>query len=181
MYCTLELQYMQWWHWCKLSVGVALNARFTTNGMCAKNNTHMYVVRTSNNKVIPMEWSRWMTSNNACEPGDQVIVRANGDDERDLVRWTLLLLDATVRSFVFKPLGLSNRNKMVLCAGYEGCVGFSLHTKNVRSVQLIVERRGCCCNHSAGVALKCTVRHEQNVCKEEHPDICGANQWCAEV
>jgi len=30
------------------SVGVALNVRFTTNTMCAKNNTHMYVVQTSN-------------------------------------------------------------------------------------------------------------------------------------
>ena len=26
---------------CKLSVGDALNVRFTTNGMCAKNNTHI--------------------------------------------------------------------------------------------------------------------------------------------
>jgi len=38
---------------CNLSVGVALNVRFTTNGMCAKNNTHTYVARTS---II--EWSR---------------------------------------------------------------------------------------------------------------------------
>jgi len=35
-----------------LSVGVALNVRFTTNGMCTKNNTHIYVARTSNNRVI---------------------------------------------------------------------------------------------------------------------------------
>jgi len=35
---------------CNLSPGVALNARFTTNGMCAKNNTHMYVARTNNNR-----------------------------------------------------------------------------------------------------------------------------------
>jgi len=34
----------------QLSVGVALNARFTTNGMCAKNNT-IYMARTSNNKI----------------------------------------------------------------------------------------------------------------------------------
>ena len=40
------------WYCCNLSSGVALNARFTTNGMCEKNNTHMYVVRTSNNRVI---------------------------------------------------------------------------------------------------------------------------------
>ena len=37
---------------CNFSVGVALNVRFTKNGMCAKNNTHMYVARTSNNRVI---------------------------------------------------------------------------------------------------------------------------------
>jgi len=30
----------------------ALNSRFTTNGMCAKNNTLIYVARTSNNRVI---------------------------------------------------------------------------------------------------------------------------------
>jgi len=36
---------------CNLSGGVALNVRFTTNGMCAKNNTHIYVARTSNNRV----------------------------------------------------------------------------------------------------------------------------------
>jgi len=34
---------------CNLSADVALNVRFTTNEMCAKNNTHIYVVRTSNN------------------------------------------------------------------------------------------------------------------------------------
>jgi len=37
---------------CNLSAGVAQNARFTTNGMCAKNNTHINVERTSNNRVI---------------------------------------------------------------------------------------------------------------------------------
>ena len=41
---------------------------------------YMYVARTSNNRVIPMEWSWWVTSVNACEPGEQLIVLANGDD-----------------------------------------------------------------------------------------------------
>ena len=36
---------------CNLSVRVALNVQFTTNGMCAKNNTHLHVARTSNNIV----------------------------------------------------------------------------------------------------------------------------------
>jgi len=35
---------------CNLSVGVVLNVRFITNGMCGKNNTN--VARTSNNRVI---------------------------------------------------------------------------------------------------------------------------------
>jgi len=57
-----------------------------------------------------MEWSWWVTSNNACEPGEQLIVLANGDHESDLVGWSLLLLAATVRSFAHMPLGISDRN-----------------------------------------------------------------------
>jgi len=34
---------------------VAFIVRFTTNRMCVKNNTHIYVVQTSNNRVILME------------------------------------------------------------------------------------------------------------------------------
>ena len=37
---------------CKFSVGTALNVQFTPNGMCAKNNTRVYAVRTSNNRMI---------------------------------------------------------------------------------------------------------------------------------
>jgi len=37
---------------CNLLVGIVLNVRFTTNAMCAKNTTHIYVVRTSNIRVI---------------------------------------------------------------------------------------------------------------------------------
>jgi len=40
------------WLCCNLSVAVALNVLFTTNGMCANNNTHVYVTQTSNNRVI---------------------------------------------------------------------------------------------------------------------------------
>ena len=67
--------------------------------------------------------------------------------------WTLVLLAATVRSFAHMPLGISNRNKMVLWPGCEGRAEFSLHTKNVRSVRFVVKRSGCCCNLSGGVAL----------------------------
>ena len=100
-----------------------------------------------------MEWSWWVTSNNACEPGEQLIVLANGDDERDLVGWSLLLLAATVRSFAHMPLGISDHNKMVLWPGCGGRAEFSVHKKNVRSVWFVVKRRGCCCNLSGGVAL----------------------------
>jgi len=37
---------------CNLSGSIALIVWFTTNGMCAKNNTHIYVARISNNRVI---------------------------------------------------------------------------------------------------------------------------------
>ena len=68
------------------------------------------VVQTSNNRVIPMKWSWWVTANNACEPGEQLIVLVNSDDKSALVRWSLLLLAATVRSFVHMPLRISDRN-----------------------------------------------------------------------
>ena len=67
--------------------------------------------------------------------------------------WSLLLLAATGWSFAHMPLGLSDRNKMVLWPGCGGHAGFSLHTKNVRSVRFVGNKRGCCCNHSVGVAL----------------------------
>ena len=73
---------------------------------------YMYVARTSNNRVILMEWSWWVTSNNACEPGEQLIVLANSDDESDLVGWSLLLLAATVRSFAHMPLRIPDRNNI---------------------------------------------------------------------
>ena len=71
---------------------------------------YIYLARTSNDRVIPMEWSWWVTSNIACESGEQLAVRANRDDESDLVGWSLLLLAATVRSFAHMPLGISDRN-----------------------------------------------------------------------
>ena len=65
----------------------------------------------------------------------------------------LLLLAVTVWSFAHNPLRLSDCNKMVLWPGCEGHGWCSLHKKNVRSVQSIVKRRGCCCNLSIGVLL----------------------------
>ena len=63
------------------------------------------------------------------------------------------LLPRSVRSFVYMPLGISDRNKMVLWQGCGGRTKFSLHRKNVRSVWFVVKRRGYCCNLSGGVAL----------------------------
>jgi len=65
---------------CNLSGGVVLIMWFTTNGMCVKNKTIIYVARASNSKRL----------------------RA----------WSLLLLAATVRSFVHMPLGISDGNNM---------------------------------------------------------------------
>jgi len=59
-----------------------------------------------------MEWSWWVASNNACEPGEQLIVLVNGEDKSDLVRWSLLLLAATVWSFAHMPLEISDHNSM---------------------------------------------------------------------
>ena len=38
----------------------------------------------------------------------------------------------------------------------------------MRSVRFVVKRRGYCCNHSAGVALKCAIHHERNAREEKH-------------
>ena len=37
---------------CNLPVCVAFSVQFTTSGMCARNNTHIYVARTNSNRVI---------------------------------------------------------------------------------------------------------------------------------
>ena len=74
-----------------------------------------------------------------------------------------------VWSFAHMPLGLSDRNKMVLWPGCEGPTRFSLHIKNMQSVRFVEKRRGCCCNHfTTGVVLKCVVHHQRNVHDEQH-------------
>ena len=50
-------------------------------------------------------------------------------------------------------LGFFDRNKMVLWPGCGGCVVWSFHKNNIRSVRFIGKRRGCCCNLSGGIAL----------------------------
>jgi len=49
-------------HCCKFSVGAALNVWCTTNGMCPKNNTHIYVWH----EQAVIEWLRSMISVVAC-------------------------------------------------------------------------------------------------------------------
>jgi len=87
-----------------------------------------------------MEWSWWVTSNNACEASEQLIVLANGDDESDLAGWSLLLLAATVWSFAQFLLGLSNSKKVMLWPGCARCrARCSIHKKNMRSVRVVVK------------------------------------------
>jgi len=128
---------------CNLSGGVALIVWFTTNG---KNNTIIYVAWASNSKrdcdvvALPIL---------TCER-----LNATTSVRKERLRaWSLLLLAATVGSFVRMLLGISDRNKMVLWQRCGGRAEFSLHTKNVWSVRFVVQRRGCCYNLSGGVAL----------------------------
>ena len=73
-------------------------------------------------RVIPIEWSWWVTANNACEPGEHLIVLPDGDNESDLVRWSLLLLAATVRSFAHMPHRISDHNStFCVCTFHDGC------------------------------------------------------------
>jgi len=100
-----------------------------------------------------IEWSWWVTSNNDCEPGEKLTVRPGGGDKSDVVRWSLLLLAATVWSFAHLPLGLSDGNKMVLWSGCEGRVKCSLHKKERVISAVRCKKGGCCCNLSVMVAL----------------------------
>jgi len=49
---------------CNLSGGVALHVWFTTNGLCAKNNTHIYCMWRE--QAIIIEWSWYVISIVAC-------------------------------------------------------------------------------------------------------------------
>ena len=96
--------------------------------------------------------------------------------EQAIIEWSLLLLAATVRSSAHMPLGISDRNKMVLWPGCGGRAEFSLHTKNVRSVRFVVKRRGCCCNLSGGVALIVWFTTNGMCGQNNTIHICGANK-----
>jgi len=83
---------------------------------------------------------------------------------------------ATVRSFAHMPLGISDRNKMVLWPGCEGRARVSLQKKNVRSRRFVVKRRGCCCNLSGGVALNVWFTTNGMCVKNNIRHTCGANK-----
>ena len=138
-----------------------------------KEQKYMYVAWTSNNRVISMEWSWWVTSNNACEPGEQLIVLANGDDESDLVRWSLLLLAATVRSFVHMPLGIPiAKNGAVTMMWRSNGVQPPHKERAIGAVcckkegMLLQSLRWCC--------VDCVIHHERGVHEEQHQRY----MWC---
>ena len=85
---------------CNLSGGVALIVWFTTNGLCMKNNTIIYVARASNSKrdcdvlALPILTCERLNVTTAIKE-----------------RLRLLLLAARVRSFAHMLLGISNNTK----------------------------------------------------------------------
>jgi len=54
---------------------------------------------------------------NACEPSEQLILLYDGNDESDLIGWSLLLLVATVWSFAHLPFRLSDHNYIITMQG----------------------------------------------------------------
>jgi len=87
------------------------------------------------------------------EEQHHICVARTSFNKRDCDAWSLLLLAAAVRRFAHMPLGISDRNKMVLWRGCGDHAEFSLHTKNELSVRFVVKRTGCCCNLPGGVVL----------------------------
>ena len=87
---------------CNLCGGVALIMWFTTNGMCVKDNTIIYVERASNSKrdcvVVALPILTRVRLN----------IMTSVRDEK-LRTWSILLLAATVRSLAHMPLGISDR------------------------------------------------------------------------
>ena len=69
----------------------------------------------------------WFITNGMCVKNNTIIyVPQASNSKRDCNAWSLLLLAAPVWIFAHMPLGISNRNKMVLWLGYGGRAEFSL-------------------------------------------------------
>ena len=71
---------------CNLSVGVALNVWFTTNGMCAKNNTHIYLWR----EQAIIEWLWHVISIVACRHSLKLCALAARAFRSQQNQWTTL-------------------------------------------------------------------------------------------
>jgi len=94
------------------AVVAALHARCTRNGMCAKNSIYICVC----------------------------VARTRSKSKHGV--WFLLLLAVIVWSFAPLPLGLCDRNRMVLWPGCEGHVRCNHHKGNVRSVRFCCKKGG---------------------------------------
>ena len=119
----------------------------------------------------------WFTMNGMCVKNNTIIyVAGASNNKRDCNAGSLLLLAAVLRSFAHMLLRISDRNKMVLWSRCGGRDEFSLHTKNVRPVWFVVQRRGCCCNLSGGAALIMWFTMNGMCVKKNTIHICGANK-----
>jgi len=115
---------------CNLSVGVALNVRSTTNKMCTKNNTHINVARTSNNRVIMAcnLWWYWQ-----CQ---RLNVATSVHEEwsrwSDLVQWPPTML--------VKLCALATR---AFRSQHYDCNGFTKHTtpRKIESMEFVAPKQ----------------------------------------
>ena len=90
---------------CNLSAGVALNARFTTNGMCAKNNT-IYTWREQ--AII-----EWLWRGNSVAPGTNLwTIKHNDQRTRRVIAAHDLYYYLLPQGDAHLPLGLSDRNSV---------------------------------------------------------------------
>ena len=82
--------------------------------------------------------------------------------------WSLLLLASTVWSFAHLPIGLSDRNKMVLWPGCEGRARCSLHKKNVRSVRVVLKMEWMLLQPLCRRSVECAIHHERDAREEQY-------------
>ena len=72
------------------------------------------------------------------------------------------------------PLGLSDRNKMVLWQACEGRAVWNLRKNNARSVRS--KKEGMLLQPLRWRCAECAIHHERDVREEQHPYIRGANK-----
>jgi len=153
------------------------NARFTKNGMCAKiNNIYTWHDRLATNWYC-RGWAKWC--NLLLDLTNTYVFKNFGEYLSDclpLVAGLWRKQAITEWSRRLKPQCEALRTccsgipiatkwccdqdvKVVLCEAI---------TKRNCDRSVRIKRRGYCCNHSSGVALKCAVQHESNVREEQH-------------